>query len=294
MFMVTTVHLVLIGYQLVFQLSQPVPASGLEAVIQIQSEISAWWNKAYPVLYVTQELLGSGAAIYRCWVLWHRNWKVIVLPVILLLAATGVGYIPAILLSTLTPLELVKDRRILISDAVFYTLTVVLNVLNTSLLVYPLWTTHRSSMSLIKTPSLVPSVIRILVESAMLQLLCEIVLLALFLAEQEAQYVLYGLVVPIVGITFTLITLRIKSAVRVTLSSSAPSSNVNSGRRRSEVAWAVTNTSNRGLQSVEAGESISLEQITHARRKMEELDFEVESAKSDLAFRPSPLTTHAV
>jgi len=53
-------------------------------------------------------------------------------------------------------------------------------------------------------------ILRILVESAALQLVVEIVLLGLYCASINAQYILLESVSSIVGITFNAITIRIK------------------------------------------------------------------------------------
>lgn len=58
--------------------------------------------------------------------------------------------------------------------------------------------------------SVLLSALRILVESAALQLIVEIVLLSLYSSDINAQYIVLESVASVVGITFNAITLRIK------------------------------------------------------------------------------------
>ncbi|KAL0574643.1 hypothetical protein V5O48_007312 [Marasmius crinis-equi] len=93
----------------------------------------------------------------------------------------------------------------------FYALTVVGNIIPTGLMVYNLWMTHhKSSNSGAATPKILFPILKILVESASLQLIVEMVLLVLFASGRQEQFMIFGLVTPIVGITFNLITIRIK------------------------------------------------------------------------------------
>ena len=82
---------------------------------------------------------------------------------------------------------------------VFYALAVLGNLLPTGFMVYRLWTSHhKSARSGVKTPSILYPVVRILVESASLQLIVEAVLLGTFDSGRTEQFIVLPLVVPIV------------------------------------------------------------------------------------------------
>ena len=81
----------------------------------------------------------------------------------------------------------------------FYALTVVANVIPTGLMAYRLWRMHyQSASSAITTPAILFPVLRILVESASLQLIVESVVLGFFCANRQEQYMIFGLITPIV------------------------------------------------------------------------------------------------
>ncbi|KAK7062758.1 hypothetical protein VNI00_000247 [Paramarasmius palmivorus] len=213
-----------------------------------------WDNQVITAMYVTQELLGSGAALYRCWSLWNKSWRVVMIPALLFLAELGIGYVPCSFYAKSDFSKGIIDPKIFRFIASFYFFTVATNIVTSGLMTYRLWSTHRNSH--VPTKSVLIPIMWILVESAMLQLIVEVILLGLFLANSNAQYVFFGLVVPIIGITFTAITVRIKivSAANafggsLTTSTSVSSSGVrypwrSEGSRRTDIFTDFTNEEN--------------------------------------------------
>ncbi|KAG6904678.1 hypothetical protein DXG01_008150 [Tephrocybe rancida] len=92
----------------------------------------------------------------------------------------------------------------------FYAVAVVSNIKTTTLMASRVWKTHRRSVAYIGGRSRVFPHLHIFIESTALQLIVESVLLALFCSNINAQYIVLESVVPIVGITFNVITIRIK------------------------------------------------------------------------------------
>ncbi|KAF9263856.1 hypothetical protein L218DRAFT_944313 [Marasmius fiardii PR-910] len=176
--------------------------------------LGQWFSILSKVTYIAQQLLGNGVIMYRTWVLWDRRWKIIAIPCCFLLLMTesvGVGCALIPKISSRVGNALMRTFSLMI---------VILNIVCTSLIAYPLWSLHRKRSRLQKNAtkrwsSLFISMIRILIESAVLQLLIEGLFLILNSVNHLAQYIFYCLAVPFIpnnrqGITFTLITLRIK------------------------------------------------------------------------------------
>ncbi|KAL0575176.1 hypothetical protein V5O48_006798 [Marasmius crinis-equi] len=202
------VHIVIAAYRLtevwIVGANLAPPLAGL-------TTLNTWDNGLWVAGYVTQELLGTGAAIYRCWLLWDKSWRVIVIPAILLLAEIATGYASCAMLASSDPLRGKLDPLLQYMMQTFYALAVIGNMIPTGLMVYRLWSTHRKfSNSAIATPSILYPVLRILVESASLQLIVEVILLGLFDSGRQEQFIVLPLIVPVIGITFSLITIRIK------------------------------------------------------------------------------------
>ncbi|KAK1218810.1 hypothetical protein PQX77_018487 [Marasmius sp. AFHP31] len=170
MFFVATFHFAISAYRLVHVW---IVGHNLAPPITSLAVLNSWHNVLWVGLYVTQELLGTGAASDPL------NGK---------LSAP------------------VRDMM-----QIFYAAAVLGNLLPTGLMVYRLWKSHhKSTQSGIKTPSILYPILRILVESASLQLIVEAILLCLFDTGRQEQFIVLPLIVPVVGITFSLITIRIK------------------------------------------------------------------------------------
>ncbi|KAJ4466768.1 hypothetical protein J3R30DRAFT_2214541 [Lentinula aciculospora] len=208
MFFIATFHLVMNAYRMVEgYVDYALTPGGAVAYI---GNLRPWHHILKDTLYATQENLGSAAAIYRCWVLWGHNWKIILFPSTLLMVNIVAGYMVCGLYSHVSATDTVFASSLTIWIKIFYTLAVVLNIITTSLMSYRIWNTYRQSSPYAKGDSPLIPIIRILVESAALQLVVEIVLLALYCSDINAQYILLESVASIVGITFNAITIRIK------------------------------------------------------------------------------------
>ncbi|KAJ7579475.1 hypothetical protein C8J56DRAFT_867907 [Mycena floridula] len=156
-----------------------------------------WDHVLKDTIYATQEIMGNVAAIYRCWILWNNDYKVIALPLLLLIASTGepvpdFGIFWSLIL-VVDPTKTVFDHRLDSWIRTFYSIAVVQNIITTGLMAYRIWATTKKSVT---GKNLFP-VLRILVESAALQLFVEIILFGLYSRQINAQYILLELVTPI-------------------------------------------------------------------------------------------------
>ncbi|KAH0586590.1 hypothetical protein J132_03934 [Termitomyces sp. J132] len=169
-----------------------------------------WDHIMKDTLYATQENLGSAAAIYRCWVLWNKDWRIVALPIALLLANCVAGYTVCATYSSVDPTETVFSSRLDRWIRTFYSIAVVLNIITTTLMACRIWMAHKRSIAYSQGKSHLLPVLRILIESAALQLIVETILLALYCSNINAQYILLESIASIVGITFNAITIRIR------------------------------------------------------------------------------------
>ncbi|KAK1233512.1 hypothetical protein PQX77_003323 [Marasmius sp. AFHP31] len=89
-------------------------------------------------------------------------------------------------------------------------ITVSLNFITTSLMVYRVWSTKRTSSKYSLFPSRLDAVLRIILESAMLQLITELLLLIFHVLWMAETFIFLQILVPIIAITFNTMTLRMK------------------------------------------------------------------------------------
>ncbi|KAF8910459.1 hypothetical protein CPB84DRAFT_1958338 [Gymnopilus junonius] len=223
MFIIATFHLAMNCYRLIHGYiwngnTPDGPANDI-------SDLARWDHILKDTLYATQENLGSAAAIYRCWVLWNRDWRVVAFPIILLGINLVAGYIVCGTYASITATQTVFNDRLNKWIKTFYSIAVVLNIITTSLMSYRIWITHRRSANYQVGKGRLLTVLRILVESAALQLVVEMILLALYSEQIIAQYIVLESVASIVGITFNTITVRMKFQALAEKGSSSGSQN---------------------------------------------------------------------
>ncbi|KAH8106700.1 hypothetical protein BXZ70DRAFT_914721 [Cristinia sonorae] len=206
-FVLATIHLAMNCYRLVRGYVDFALAPGGAAAYL--SELAPWDHVFKDTIYATTELLGDAISIYRCWVVWDRNWKIIVLPTILLIVSIISGYTVIGLYTTIQTTDTVFDNRLERWVSTFYAVAVVQSSMTTGLMMYRIWQAEKRTAAYRTTRSPLRPLLWILLESAALLVIVEIVLLALYTAGYNSQYLLLEPITPIVGITFTSISLRI-------------------------------------------------------------------------------------
>ncbi|KAJ7510722.1 hypothetical protein B0H11DRAFT_1955911 [Mycena galericulata] len=207
MFLLASLHLAMNCYRLIrgyvdFGMAPGGPVGYLGV-------LSTWHHIFKDTLYATQSILGDAVAVFRCWILWNQDYKVVAIPFVLLLTSTVSGYMVCGLYTTVNPAATVFDPRLGRWITTFYSIAVAQNILTTSLMALRLWKGEKESSRYRLGGGVFLPVIRILVESAALYLFVEILLLTLYAINYNAQYILLEIVTPIVGITFSTITVRI-------------------------------------------------------------------------------------
>ncbi|KAJ3823652.1 hypothetical protein F5880DRAFT_1612704 [Lentinula raphanica] len=214
MFFIATFHMAINAYRMVEGYVDH--AQGPGGASAYMSNLRSWHYILKDVLYATQENLGIAAAlkIYRCWVLWSYNLKIILFPSVLLIVNIVAGYMVCGLYHTVssTGTNTVFSPLLTTWIKIFFSLTVASNIVTTSLTSYRIWNTHRQSAMYtgVEGDHRLKSVLRILVESAALQLVVQIFLLALYTSGINAQYIILESIASIVGITFNALIIRIK------------------------------------------------------------------------------------
>ncbi|KAJ7034858.1 hypothetical protein C8F04DRAFT_1100320 [Mycena alexandri] len=227
MFIISTMHLSINIFRLIrgyvdFRLAPGGPIGYL-------GQLNRWDHVMKDTLYGTQIMVGDAAAIYRCWILWNKNYRVIALPAALLCITIGSGYyIADVLFPRQDPNASIFNPRLLKFITLLYAIAVAQNIITTGLMSWRLWQGEHRLKGQRLSGSLMP-ILRILIESAALYLLVEILLLATYAVNYNVQYIVLETVTPIAvssclvphtrflfrlilfiqGLTFSLISIRI-------------------------------------------------------------------------------------
>ncbi|KAF7422213.1 hypothetical protein PC9H_010369 [Pleurotus ostreatus] len=192
---------------------------GPEAVFD---DIGRWTNVMKMVNYVAQTFVGDSILLYRCFVVYDRNWWVVAFPILLWLGTTACGIMTsyseaAVGVGTLDQSVI---KPFITSMLV---LTLATNMLTTGLIVLRIWKVDTRASHFRPTashalprapPSPLARVMRVLIESGLIYTTTILVLFGTYLAGSNAILALSNAVVQIIGVTFNLIIISTDRARR--------------------------------------------------------------------------------
>ncbi|KAJ7360996.1 hypothetical protein DFH08DRAFT_951622 [Mycena albidolilacea] len=162
-------------------------------------------------IYVAQTLVGDSVVLYRCYLVWGRQWQVVAFPFILLLgsATAGVGILYSFAV-------VVPEAEIFVTQLQhwilsFFSVTLATNIICTGLVAYRLWDINRQvkDFGLNHLEAVINPIILLVIESGAIYSATLMTLLILYKTESWFQYVLLDAVSPIVGLVFSMIIVRI-------------------------------------------------------------------------------------
>ncbi|KAI8992756.1 hypothetical protein BD414DRAFT_482116 [Trametes punicea] len=186
-------------------------AGSLESVYDALDDASVFFDNTLGscrfAIYVTQTLIGDGFMIYRLYIVWSSNLKVVILPAVLLVIGTAAGYVSVVnLFGPITPL-------------VFFGLSFFTNILSTILIMWrilrsaygpaaPKLMTRRFSLKYRK-------VVEAIVQSAAIYSTASISLcVMLFVSPNVGFYACLGVFPSLMGLVFSFIILRLSRRSR--------------------------------------------------------------------------------
>lgn len=172
------------------------------------TKTSNWLNVMKMVCYVAQTFVGDSILLFRCWIVYGRNWLIICVPVVLWLGTAACGAMTVYIEATFdTSGQLLNASSLVPFITSMLCLTLATNVLTTSLIVHRIWNIrkpfkHRSAV-VVNSP--LTRVLVVLIESGLMYTFSIIILFGLYMASNNGQYGVSNAVVQIIGITFNLI-----------------------------------------------------------------------------------------
>ncbi|KAJ7605173.1 hypothetical protein FB45DRAFT_1149040 [Roridomyces roridus] len=216
MYVIATGHFAISLYRTLGAIESLKPAQS--GIVAFLGDKAAWHLITADVLFVTQCILADSVAIYRCWILWDRDFRIVAPSVVLLVGnlAAGYGSCQQLANSEASSLSHAHVRNWILA---FYVLSVAHNTVTTCLTAFRLWWVDRYISDHVLHPPLYTTIL-LLIESAALYLILQVMVLAAFVSHSNVQFLFLGSIPPITGITFTLIYIRIglRSRYRAQLS----------------------------------------------------------------------------
>ncbi|KAJ7725169.1 hypothetical protein B0H16DRAFT_1895180 [Mycena metata] len=152
-------------------------------------------------------LVADAFIIFRTFVVWNKNWKVIIVPSLVYAATLGCTIWGLHSLAVFNPADNVF--KIIEPYNVFIYLTLITNVLCTLLISYRILTIRRSVSGSLRSDGITSKIITVIVESAAMYTL---LLIALLITNSTGSYILYILtdvLPPTIGLVFSYIIIRV-------------------------------------------------------------------------------------
>ncbi|PSR75960.1 hypothetical protein PHLCEN_2v8765 [Hermanssonia centrifuga] len=220
--------------------------------------ISYWVNVMKTVDTQMMSLIGDGMLIYRCFVIFSHKWLIIAFPLLMWLANVACSVMIIFITATLRQDTTISQQRLLKPFLYsFFIITIALNLLTTSMIVWKIWRVNKDSspnVPHISTAqrglprSRLEKVIRIIIESGMLYTLFVIMTFICELAGSNAIYGVSDVLVVVVGISFNLIIIRVDSSNNVPNSSYIESGVPSYPLRLVRASKAPTSPGGRGVE----------------------------------------------
>ncbi|KAF6755711.1 hypothetical protein DFP72DRAFT_811373, partial [Ephemerocybe angulata] len=171
-------------------------------------DLKKWDAYGHPIICAILTWIGDCLVIYRCFLIWKRNYYVIALPVLLLLTSIGVCSINLYWFRhpTSLPWSIMEPLFTLT-----FPLNFIQNVLTTGCIAYKIYMQHRLSrstgISLTVGLNLI-TILRVIVESALIYTIETFLLIILYFTRHPAEVIVEHAMVPSLGIVFVLIAVR--------------------------------------------------------------------------------------
>ncbi|KZO94706.1 hypothetical protein CALVIDRAFT_538815 [Calocera viscosa TUFC12733] len=190
------------------------------------SNVALRINVAKDFLYVTSLTIADTVIVWRCWIVWSKNWIVVAFPIILVIgeAVSGYGAIGKYLSPHLT-----TDTSIKPWGTALFSLSLATNVLVSSLTAGRIWWISRAAHKLRsgRSPSL--GAIIVIIESGLAITLAKIIEFTTYqiafagTVNMQAIYVMFEVMPQLFGIIPTVILLSIQIGITSSSRSYMPS-----------------------------------------------------------------------
>ncbi|KAK0213523.1 hypothetical protein IW262DRAFT_311893 [Armillaria fumosa] len=161
---------------------------------------------AKTAVYVALTLVGDSFVTYRCWIIWSQKIVVVILPMFLVTGTAG--FVATHKFTLVSPGSEIFLPNLVPWVSSFIVLSLVTNVVCTFLIAFRLIQSHRSVAPYSQSKRLISTLI-IIVESAAIYSSALIALVTLYILGSNGQYVALDMTAPIIGITFSMIIIRV-------------------------------------------------------------------------------------
>ncbi|KAJ7052954.1 hypothetical protein C8F01DRAFT_1032778 [Mycena amicta] len=163
---------------------------------------------AKTAVYVTVTQTGDFFMIYRCFIVWNRKWRVVLLPMLMWggTAVTGYGVTYLLGKAAGNGIFFAQLQPWITS---FFSMSLSINLICTALIAFKILITRMALQKDHPGNSRVYSALIIFLESAAFYSTSLLILLIVYVLNSNAQYVMLDVTTSLIGVTFSLIILRL-------------------------------------------------------------------------------------
>lgn len=160
-------------------------------------------------VYEAQTVLGDGFMIYRLYVVWRKDKRILIPGVIWMLGSTSLAIYGVVSLCQLTSIASIFAMRIKNIGLSFYSITLGVNLICTAMIAYRIWKMERQMSEGAYRSRNLSAVLVSIIESGAIYSAWLIILIATFATNSLAYYPIFDALPSLIGIVFTLIIVRV-------------------------------------------------------------------------------------
>ncbi|EMD39585.1 hypothetical protein CERSUDRAFT_111897 [Gelatoporia subvermispora B] len=167
------------------------------------SDVSIPANVVKVCLHTVNSVIGDSVVVWRCWLVWGRDWKVCVLPIALIIASAVCGFGQTVYFARATAVHSAFAHTLQVWNGSLFSLSLATNVVVTTLIALRVWYMLRFSGGTRNFRYW--RILLIIIESGMIYsvaLICEI---TLYFLDSNAFYIVYDPIAQLTAITPTMI-----------------------------------------------------------------------------------------
>ncbi|OCH89297.1 hypothetical protein OBBRIDRAFT_804806 [Obba rivulosa] len=176
--------------------------------ISLFTDETQWMNLTKNIDISLQLLIGDAVLTYRCWIVYERRWLAVIPSLSILLASVSVAILLVVRSVAFVGSSGINSPSLVPVTAAQQALTVGLNTLTSSLIIFRIWRVSRSARTYMTGQDRLVYAIRVLGESGAVYAMTAAIVLATVLARSSAVYLTSDCLVQIAGICFNLIIIR--------------------------------------------------------------------------------------
>ncbi|KAH7929030.1 hypothetical protein BV22DRAFT_1044252 [Leucogyrophana mollusca] len=169
-----------------------------------------WQNILKSGLYVAVTLVSDAFILYRSFIVWGRSYIIATVPFLLLLAGIAIGIFWVYTLSLVLPGEDVFADALSVRVKTFYSITLAMNVICTTLIAFKIWRIQRAVAPFAKgNENDLSRLVAIIVESGSVYSALLVVMITTYTTGSPAMFIFLNTMSPIIGIVFSSVIVRV-------------------------------------------------------------------------------------